>query len=56
MPPEENCPPVRIGVWVKVRVIFRIGGNQTFAPEEKSPLVRVSFWVRVSFGVGGQLS
>ena len=40
-------PPVRIGAWVKVSVIFRIGGNQTF---------RVSFWVRVIFGVGGQFS
>ena len=24
-PPEENCPPVTVGVWVKVRVSFRVG-------------------------------
>ena len=27
LPPVENCPPVRVGVWVKVRVSFRVGGN-----------------------------
>ena len=32
--PEENCPPVRVGVWVTVRLIFRVGGNQTIASEE----------------------
>ena len=32
-PPEENCPPVRVGVCVKVRVNFRVGGNQTIAPQ-----------------------
>ena len=51
--PEENCPPVRIGIWVKVRVSFRVGGKQTTAPEENFPPVRVRFWLRVSFGVGG---
>ena len=26
LPPEENSPLVRVGVWVKVRVSFRVGG------------------------------
>ena len=25
--PEENCPPVRIRVWVRVRNSFKVGGN-----------------------------
>ena len=25
--PEKNCPAVRVGVWVKVRVSFRVGGQ-----------------------------
>ena len=57
LPPEENCPPVRVGVWIKVRVSFRVGGNQTIAPKENSPpppsAVRVRVWLRVSFWVEG---
>ena len=37
-------PSYRIGVWVKVRVSFRVGGgggNQAIAPEEKWLQVRV---------------
>ena len=54
--PKENCPPVRVGVLVKVRVSFRVGGNQTIAPEENCLPASVRSWVRVSFGVGGQFS
>ena len=45
-------PPVRDGVWVKVRVSFRVGGQpDKIAPEESPPgMVRVSF--SVSFAVG----
>ena len=25
--PEESCPPVRVRVWVRVRVSFRVGGQ-----------------------------
>ena len=50
--PEENCPPIRVGFSVKVRVSFRVGGN----PEENCPLYRVKVWVRVSFGVRGRFS
>ena len=50
--PDENPPPppsVSVGAWVKVRVSFRVRGNQTIASEENCPLVGV----RISFGVGG---
>ena len=58
LPPEENCSPVRVGVWVKVRFSFRVGGleqlgSRTIAPEENCPLVRVRACLRVSFAVGG---
>ena len=51
MPPEESCPPVKIGVWVKVSVSFRIGRQPGYWPEENCPLVRVRGSVRLSFGV-----
>ena len=41
--------PVRVGVWVKVRVSFSVGSNKTIAPA-----ARVRVWLGVSFGVGGQ--
>ena len=43
MPPEQNCPPVKVRVWVG-----------QFLPKENYPLVRVGVWVkvRVSFRVG----
>ena len=53
-PSEENCPPVTVGIWVKIRVSFRVGGNQTIVSEENWHLVRVRVWVMVSFGVGGR--
>ena len=34
LPPEENSPPLRVGVSIKVRIIFRVGGNQTIALEK----------------------
>ena len=53
--PEENCRPVRVVVWVKVRVSFRVEDKQTIAPEENCPPVRVRVWVRVSFEVWGAI-
>ena len=38
LPPEENCPPVRVGVSVKVRVSFRVGGKPGNSPGEILPL------------------
>ena len=37
LPPKRNCLPVRVGVWIKVRVGFGVGGNQTIAPREMAP-------------------
>ena len=37
LPPEENCPAVRIGVWIKVKVSFRVGGKPDNCPREKQP-------------------
>ena len=34
LPPEENCPLVRVRVWVKLRVSFKVVSNQTIAPEK----------------------
>ena len=34
--PEEKFPPVRIGVWVKVRVRFRVGGQPDNCPRDNS--------------------
>ena len=31
----ENCPPVRVGVWVKVRVSFRVGVQPDKCPRGK---------------------
>ena len=51
-------PPVRVGVLVKARVSFRIGGgaNRQLPPEENCPMFGVRVWVRVSSGVGRQFS
>ena len=51
-PPKENCPPVRVGLWFKVRNSFRVGDNQTITPEENCPPGRVRVWLRISFGIG----
>ena len=56
LPSEENCPPVTVGVWVNVRVSFRVGGQPENYPQGKLPPVRVRVWVRVSSGVWGQFS
>ena len=37
LPPEENCPPVSIGVWVKIRVSFRVGRQPDNCPAGKLP-------------------
>ena len=34
---EENCSPVRVGVSVKVRVSFRVGGQPDNCPGGKLP-------------------
>ena len=37
LPPEENCPPVKVGVWVKVRVSFSVGGQPDNCLQGKLP-------------------
>ena len=57
LPPDKNCPTVRVGVWVKVRATFRVGGQPDNCPRRKlPPQVRFRVQVRVNFGVGGQFS
>ena len=56
LPHNENCPLVRVGIWLKVRVSFSVGGEQTIASEKFFPTVRVRVWLRVSFGIGRQFS
>ena len=49
MPPHRGkLPPVKIGVWVKARLVLGLagGGNQTTEPEENSP------WLGLGFGLG----
>ena len=50
--PQGKLPLVRVGVWIKVRVSFRVGGNQKIAHDGNCPPVTVRIWLRVSFGVG----
>ena len=57
LPPKENCPSVEVGIWAKVRVSFRVGGQPgNWARGKLSPPVRVRVWLGVSFGVGGHFS
>ena len=55
-PPEENCPAIRFGVSVKVRVSFTVGEQPDHCPEENCLLLRVRVWARVTFGVWGNFS
>ena len=44
--------PVIVGVWVKVRVSFRVAGNQTIVPEEKCPRLGLGFGLGLVLGLG----
>ena len=50
LPPRKIVRPVRVRVWVKVSVSFRVGGQPDNSPRGKWPPVRVS----VIFEVGGE--
>ena len=50
--PEENCPLVRVAVWVKVRFSFRVGRRPDNCSREKLPPPRLG----LGFGIGGQFS
>ena len=56
LPLEENCLPVRVGVLVKVRVNFRVGGEEQPDNCPGDKLVRLRVWARVSFRVWRQFS
>ena len=57
LPPEENCPPLRAKVSVKVRVSFRVGRQpDIIALKEIAPWLGLKFGLGFSFGVGGQFS
>ena len=46
LPPEENCPPGRVGVLVKARVIFRVGGATRQVSQRK-----IASWLGLGFGL-----
>ena len=53
----ENCPPVRVGVWVKLRVSFRFGGQPDNCQRGKlPPRLWLLFGLRLVLGLGGQFS
>ena len=56
-PPEKNSPPVWIGVWVKVRVSFRVGGQPDNCPQGKQPpLLGLGFGLGLVLGLEGNFS
>ena len=63
LPLEKNGSPVRVGVWIKVRISFMVGeeggSNQTIAPEENCPQLGLGFGLVLGLGDNfprGQLS
>ena len=54
--PEENCPVVRIGVWVKVKVSFRVGKQPDNYPQDCCPRLGLGFGVGLVLWFGGQFS
>ena len=52
-PPGENCPPVRTGVWVKVKVSFRVGGQPGNCSRRKQfPRLGLRFGLGLVLGLG----
>ena len=47
--PEENCPPITVSVWVRVRISFRVGGQFSLGtiilePRKELRFVSVKTW------------
>ena len=55
LPPEKNCPLVRLEFGSRLGLVLGLGGQPGGYPLENCPPVRVRGWVRVSFGVGGAI-
>ena len=55
-PPEENCSPVRVVVWVKVRLSFRVEGNQAITFVGNYPRLVVGFGLGLVLGLGDNFS
>ena len=43
LPPEENCPPVKVGVWVKVRISFGVGATRQLSSKKNFPRLGLGF-------------
>ena len=54
LPPEENCPPVKVGLSFKVRVSFRVRGATKQSPWRNSdPWLGLGLGLRLVLGLGG---
>ena len=54
LPPEENCSPVRLGVWAKVRVSFRVGGpTRQLSPRKIVPELGLAVVLGLILGLRG---
>ena len=53
MPPRKIDPSVRVGVWVKVRVNFRVGGAaRQLHPRKIAPRLGFGFGLGLVLGLG----
>ena len=54
LPPEKNCPPVTVGIRLKVRVSFRVGWQRDNCPREKlPPQLGLGFGIGLVLELGG---
>ena len=53
LPSKENCPPVGVGVSIKIRVSFMVGGNQTISRSKIAPWLALGFVLVLVLGLGG---
>ena len=52
--PEENCLPVRVGVWVTVRISFTAGGATRQLPRRNiDPRLGLEVGLGLVLGLGG---
>ena len=58
LPNEENCPPFRVEVWVKVSVSSRVlglgwGATRQLPPRKIAPRLSIGFGLGLVLGLGG---